>query len=371
MDITRTATVKTDLDPEVVRQTQKAWAKACNYVSEVYFEEGPLTTRDLHDETYHEIREMTNLSSQVSQSAIRHVKAAYERLDGMPDGRIAFRKDGAVQLQGGERGRDFGFTRNGLSVWTIDGREKPVEFHGPPRLEEFREGWDLGDAKMFVRDGDVYLAISFKSEAPERKCPTDAVIGVDRGQNYLAVATDGQEVEFFAGGEVKQKRHHHEDLRAKLQRKKARSGSRSIRRLLKRLSRKEARYMRDVNHVVSRRIVEFALETENPTIVLEDLSGIRESTTRRKENRYLHHSWAFYQLEQFITYKAEEKGLDVIQVDPENTSKGCSRCGHVSDSNRSRHDFECEACGYEIHSDLNSAMNIRSRGITARQTSSS
>jgi IS605 OrfB family transposase len=129
--------------------------------------------------------------------------------------------------------------------------------------------------------------------------------------------------------------------------------------------------MRDVNHVVSRRIVEFAQETGNPTIVLEDLSGIHESTTRRKENRYLHHSWAFHQLQRFITYKAEEKGFDVIKVDPENTSKGCSRCGHVSSSNRNGHDFECSACGYEIHADMNAAKNIRSRGITARQTPSS
>lgn len=324
-----------------------------------------------HDACYHWIRDNCGLSAQVSQSAIRHVKSCYERLDGMPSGPITFRKDGAVQLQGGSRGRDFSFTRNGLSVWTVDGRKKPVEYDGPPRLKTFCEDWDLGDAKMFVRDGDAYLAISFKSEVPERKTPNDAVVGVDRGQNYLAVITDGQECKFFDGGEVKQKRKHHENLRAKLQRKKARNGSRSVRRLLKRLSRKEARYMRDVNHVVSRRIVEFALETGNPTIVLEDLSGIRKSTTRRKENRYLHHSWAFYQLERFIAYKAEEKGLDVLKVDPENTSKGCSRCGHVSNSSRDRHDFKCEACGYELHSDLNAAKNIRLRGITARQTSSS
>lgn len=370
MEITRTATVKTDLDAEVVRRTQEAWAKACNYASSVYFQAGGMTTRSLHDECYERIRSF-GLSAQVSQSAIRQVKARYEALDDFPERPISFRTDGAVQLQGGSRGRDFSFTRKGLSVWTIEGRIKPVEFWGPPRLGEFREEWALGDAKMFVRDGDVYLAISFKSEAPEQECLHDAVIGVDRGQNYLATVADGERVLFFGGGEVKQKRSHHKQLRAKLQRKKAQTGSRSVRRLLKRLSRREARYMRDINHQISRRIVDFALKTGNPTIALEDLSGIRENTTRRRKDRCHHHSWAFYQLEQFIRYKAIEKGLDVIQVDAKNTSKGCSRCGHTEPANRQRHDFKCKACGYEVHSDFNAAKNIRSRGITARQTTSS
>ena len=369
MDIARTATVKTDLNPEVVRHTQEAWAKACNYVSRVYFQADGMTTRGLHDECYEQIRSF-GLSAQVSQSAIRQVKARYEALDGFPERPISFRTDGAVQLQGGSRGRDFSFTQRGLSVWTIDGRIKPVEFWGPPRLEEFRREWQLGDAKMFVRGGAVYLAISFKSEAPEKRCPPDAVVGIDRGQNYLATVTDGENVLFFGGGEVKQKRSHHKQLRAKLQRKKAQTKSRSVRRLLKRLSRKEARYMRDINHQISRKIVDFALETGNPTIALEDLSGIRQNTKRRKKDMYHHHAWAFYQLREFIAYKAEEHGLEVINVDPKNTSKGCSRCGYVDEANRKRHDFTCRACGYEVHSDLNAAKNIRSRGIRSRQLSS-
>jgi IS605 OrfB family transposase len=368
MEIARTATIKTDLDAEVVRRTQEAWAKACNYASSVYFQAGGMTTRSLHDECYQRIRSF-GLSAQVSQSAIRQVKACYEALDEFPEHPVSFRTGGSVQLQGGSRGRDFSFTQNGLSVWTIKGRIKPVEFWGPPRLDEFRSEWALGDAKMFVRDENVYLAISFKSEFPENECPHDAVIGVDRGQNYLATVTDGKEVLFFGGGEVKQKRKHHKQLRAKLQRKKAQTGSRSLRRLLKRLSRKETRYMRDINHQISRRIVDFALETGNPTIALEDLSGIRQNTTRRKKDRYHHHSWAFYQLRQFITYKAQDHGLKVINVDPKNTSKGCSRCGHVEKASRKRHDFKCKACGYEVHSDYNAAKNIRSRGITQRQRS--
>ena len=145
--------------------------------------------------------------------------------------------------------------------------------------------------------------------------------------------------------------------------------TRSIRRAFKRLSGKEARYMRDVNHVVSRGIVDFARQTGSPTIAIEQLDGIRDDTKKklRKEQRSAVNSWAFYQLEQFLRYKAADFGFDVIEVDAQYTSQGCSKCGHTEKANRHGHRFACKACGYQLHSDLNAARNIKLRGILTRQ----
>ncbi|HLQ27632.1 MAG TPA: transposase [Ktedonobacteraceae bacterium] len=92
---------------------------------------------------------------------------------------------------------------------------------------------------------------------------------------------------------------------------------------------------------------------------LEDLTGIRERVTVRHENRYERHSWAFYQLRIYIAYKAAWAGVPVRFVDPRNTSKTCSACGHCEKANRqSQSSFKCKQCGFCLNADINAAINI-------------
>jgi putative transposase len=67
--------------------------------------------------------------------------------------------------------------------------------------------------------------------------------------------------------------------------------------------------------VISRRLVDTASATRR-RIALEDLEGMRQRTKVRKAQRYAKASWAFFQLRQFVTYKAEDAGVPVILVDP-------------------------------------------------------
>ena len=67
---------------------------------------------------------------------------------------------------------------------------------------------------------------------------------------------------------------------------------------------------------------------------IEDLSGIRMRETVKKGNKYIHNSWAFYQLRLFIEYKAMEAGIPVIVIDPHNTSRECPNCHTISKKNR-------------------------------------
>jgi len=68
-----------------------------------------------------------------------------------------------------------------------------------------------------------------------------------------------------------------------------------------------------------------------------------------------------------LQYKAADLGFEIIEIDPKYTSQGCSKCGYIKKSNRNGHRFTCKACGYQLHSDLNAARNIKLRGILARQ----
>jgi len=127
---------------------------------------------------------------------------------------------------------------------------------------------------------------------------------------------------------------------------------------LKRIKNRESRIIRDTNHKVSRAIVNFAKQN-NKAIVLEDLTGIRNNKKQKKSFKYALHSWSFYQLRQFIVYKAKLLGVPVIFIQPQYTSQMCSRCGEIG--NRQGKTFKCQHCGHVDHADANAAFNIAAK----------
>lgn len=367
-EIVRAVKLKVTLPLDTARRTVAAWTDACNRVSRIAFENGKLSNAVRLQALAYEAARSTGLSAQVAVSCIRHVASKYAAVRANKhkiDAPCAFHAQ-AVILQGGARGRDVSLRKSGLSVWTVDGRIKAVPFSGPPGLDAKIDGWTFGDGRLSVSRRTVFLTLSFKKEVVERTAPQDAVVGMDRGINVLACATDGNRQWMRRGGHTKHVRNRYLHVRSSLQRKKAQRPTRSIAKALKRLSGREAKFMRAVNHEVSRSVIDFAEESGCPVIAIERLDGIRDRRLR-KEQRAAINRWAYGQLCFFLTYKAEERGMAVIEVDPRGTSRGCSRCGHTETANRKRHAFECRACGHKLHSDLNAAHNIRLRGILARQ----
>jgi putative transposase len=155
--------------------------------------------------------------------------------------------------------------------------------------------------------------------------------------------------------EVNRVRAHYPKVRRSLQAK----GTKEAKRLLKRLSGREQRHMRAINHRISKQLVETAQRTQRQ-IALEDLTGIRQRTKVRKPQRYGHHSWSFYQLRQFVAYKAEAAGIALVLVNPAYTSKTCHLCGHRG--HRSGLKFSCTRCNVIMDADWNAARNIAAAG---------
>ncbi|WP_319018464.1 RNA-guided endonuclease InsQ/TnpB family protein [Microbispora sitophila] len=68
-----------------------------------------------------------------------------------------------------------------------------------------------------------------------------------------------------------------------------------------------------------------------------------------------------------LAYKAESAGRELIAVDPRNTSRTGSRCGHCAKENRvTQAEFACRACGHAAHADVNAAINILRAGLALR-----
>ena len=365
MKIYRTAKLKLQPNEEqadLLQGTMEAFCNALNYISQVAHEMGNCPNYlSLHRVVYYAVRTRFGLKSQQTISAERQVAAAYRAMrgKGQGSGRAVFNFRGGLLLQGG---RDFRLSpeKGEVGITTLAGRKRVRFSCGEFQRQYF--GWESASATLVKSKGLFWLHVVFCQEVAE-PCVEEArsSIGVDRGMNYLAVAhaPDGRTV-FHGGGRVKQRKRQYKRVRSSLQAK----GTKGAKRTLKRLSGRERRYQRDINHGVSKGLVAFAAQYSQPVIVLEDLGGIRGRARRGKRQRAEFHSWAFYQLAQFVEYKAAALGIPVVYIDPRGTSQTCSVCGAVG--TRRNHDFTC-SCGYADHADRNAAKNIALRFVVPRQ----
>lgn len=216
-----------------------------------------------------------------------------------------------------------------------------------------------GDAKLFRRDGKWYVMLPLKIPHTPTVCDGEPTfIGVDLGIVRLATVSTPDGVTYFDGKEARHKREHFADLRRRYQRAnridkvKAQKG-------------KERRWMTDLNHTISKRIVEIALQYERPVLVFERLDGIRDRVRASKRFNRMLSSWAFRQLLNFVEYKAQRHGIPVLAVDPRRTSRTCPRCDHATRSNRpSQSQFRCVNCGFQDNADSVASHNIAGSGAS-------
>ena len=300
---------------------------------------------------YAELRTEFGLSSQMAVRAISKACEAYKR-----DKKIkpTFRPLGAVAYDQrilSWKGRDR------VSILTLEGRiVVPVVYQG--RWLDSAGTTARGAADLICRDGKFYLAVVIVVPEPPKGPVPDEWLGVDLGIVNLATDSDGTA---YSGKAVRAVRYRNRQLRARLQSKETKWANR----LLARRRRKESRFARDVNHVISKAIVREAKDTGRG-IKLEDLSGIRDRVTVRKAQRADAHSWGFWQLRLFISYKAAISGVPVVPVDPRDTSRECPECGHISKRNRPHRDvFRCERCGFAGPADHIAARNISGRAVVS------
>jgi IS605 OrfB family transposase len=177
-------------------------------------------------------------------------------------------------------------------------------------------------------------------------------IGVDRGQNNIAVAALPKGFgKFWKGGRVKGLRRQFQRTRRKLQSAKQLKE-------VKRLEQRERRIMTHINHVISKQLVQFAL-TFGMGLRFEDLSFCRQTMKQKKKTKSdaanNRDSWAFYQLEMFTRYKAIRYGIPVESVPAPYTSKSDHRNGVIGKRNG---DWFKGFDGYRCNADWNASQNI-------------
>ena len=361
--ITITAKIQISVNTDskvLLDETMSVYSDACNYVSEYVFRTHDLKQFSLNKVLYSAIREKFGLKSQMTQSVFKTVIARYKTiLENQKEWiQPSFKKPQYDLVWN----RDYSLTKNCFSVNTLNGRVKlPYFTEGMSKYFD-HDIYKFGTAKLVNKHGKYFLHIPVTYDIEESNISDICnVVGIDRGINFVAATYDSKHKSAFVSGKtIKQKRAHYSKLRKELQMCR----TPSARRRLLAVGQRENRWMQDVNHQVSKALVES--NPKHTLFVLEDLSGIRNATERvRTKDRYVSVSWSFYDLEQKLIYKAKQKQSIVIKVDPRYTSQCCPVCGHIEKANRNKkiHLFACKNCGYKSNDDRIGAMNLYRMGI--------
>lgn len=345
-----------------LRETLVQFTQSFNAVCRYGWEHGEKNGVVLHHATYYDQKAaLPRLVSDLRvQARVKATEAVKSALTLQRQGRrVSCPKAAACPVRYNLHTYKLDWESRTVRLSTTQGR-KTLRFDLPAYAAKYA-GCPTDTADLLCRKGRWWLCVVVTVEALD-VAPTDAAMGVDLGVVRPAVTSTAQ----FLG----ERRWRELEARTfRLRRKLQAKGSKSAKRRLKRLSGKTLRRRRDHDHVLSKRIVQAA--PAGGTIVLENLTNIRSRAKIKKgtsTSRRIH-GWSFDQLQGFIAYKAEERGLTVASVDPRHTSQMCSACGHQARNNRrSQGDFWCRQCGYRLNADLNGAKNIAAKYLANRGT---
>lgn len=344
----RTASIKLLVSKE---QGQKffalteAYLSACNQIVPYVIANRCWNRVALHNLSYSKIRAISPLGSQMVCNVIFSVCKAYKNrliAKGEEIPVICFHRNRSIHFDK----RTYTLRGNILSLYTLEGRIEVSLKLGLFQQEYLIKGIPK-EAELVYKKGTWYFNLVLDLPDPPSS-EHSKFLGIDLGENILAAVSNGK---LFGGAETRHKRDQFLSKRRKLQS----NGTQSAMQLLKKISGKEARRIKHINHNVSKRIVQEAIKEKAGTVVLEDLTNIRKRIRAKKRERTRLHRWAFRELKTMIEYKAQSYGLKVLYVHPAYSSKLCSHCDCLGV--RARHLFKC-SCGNQQHSDLNASRNL-------------
>ncbi len=338
-----------------IDRTFQGFADACNQIYEVAKRENCWNTTKLHHLVYKPIREMTGLKA-------NHVCQAIRRVTGNAKAVKQVHKFRPTSVNLDVRTFQYIEELQAVGITLMSGRKRFKLSIGNYQLALLKGQSPTAATLNKTKRGDYYINICVHLPSdPTGKTPR--VIGVDLGRRDIATTSTGKS---WSGKQIQLVRDRYSKVRKTVQSKRTRSS----RRLLRRLSGREQRFQKWLNHNISKQLVQDA-KRSNAALAFENLTNIRESLNqkpRTKTERRKTNNWAFYQLRLFVEYKANMAGVPVVFVPPAYTSQTCSRCHHIhpvkGKSYRSGKSLMCGHCGFEYDADINAALNIAALGVS-------
>jgi IS605 OrfB family transposase len=338
---------------EELEYTTKLFNKICQEIIDYGWENKTWNKNKLHTGTYKMLREKyPKFSSAMLQTARDQASEIVKRTLKSKKKLSKPIKKEYSGIRYDKRCLSIIFDKSIVSINTTFGRIK-LPFKLANYYEKYKD-WIYTNAQLIRRkDKNYYINIQMYQDLP-KKSKECKVLGIDLGIKKIAVTSNNI---FYKSKHLKNIKGKYQKLKRDLQRK----GTKSAKRKLKKISGKENRFVRDVNHCISKKIV----NTDYTVFALENLKNIRKNTKAyNKKLTYMIGNWSFAQLQSFVQYKAERIGKNIVYINPHYTSQQCSKCGCIEKKNRNGNIFKCVECGFELDADLNASRNIARIGRT-------
>ncbi|WP_254535931.1 RNA-guided endonuclease InsQ/TnpB family protein [Halomarina litorea] len=183
----------------------------------------------------------------------------------------------------------------------------------------------------------------------------NGVAGIDLGITNIVTVAFPEEYVLYPGNSLKQDKHYF--TRAEYNTEGENGPSEQSMWARRKLADRETHFY----HVLSETIISECVERSVGTLAVSWPENVRESDWGKTGNKKLH-TWAFDRLYQYLAYKGEEHGVEVLKENEWNTSKTCSACGDDTKSNRKHRGlYVCQSCGLVGNADCNGAENMRQK----------
>jgi putative transposase len=247
---------------------------------------------------------------------------------------------------------------NGRNIKLSNGKgNQPLKLRLPKSLADCQPK----TVELIWRNG-YWLSLTVKVNDSQTVTGNN-VAAIDMGEIHAISMTDGYDALVISGRKLREAKQYRNKRMAQLQQamSKCKRHSRKWRKLnrtKRRLMAKTHRRIKNLNHKITTSAIDWCVEHNVSTIVIGDLSGIAQSTTRRlrRKARQKISQWSFYKQKEYLRYKAERLGIEVVEVSEAYTSRTCPRCGTINKpANRN---YSCPNCNLQCHRDVVGAYNI-------------
>jgi len=319
-----------------------------NYISNyVFTEKLKPWGSEVHNSTYHKCRtKFPEAPSQIVIRAREDVVATYKTIRSNKHilKTYPIKKNFSIRLDK----RLYSLEKESVKLTTI-GKRIICKLKLYEKLNELFQ-YEIKDPLIFVRKNKVYISLSFATSKPVFN--SNSCVGIDLGLNRIAVTSEGKILKDHEFIKNKRKIRY---LKRCLQRKKKINlkKSDSARKHLRKVSKYEHNFSKNYMHHLANEL----LKTKYNTLILEDLTSLKDKDRGRFQNNKLSQV-PFFMLLTILVYKAQALGKRVETVNPAYTSqddyrkiekgirKGCRY--YASD-------------GKVFDADLNASVNIAKR----------
>jgi len=300
---------------------------------------------------------LSDVPAQALQQALKNLERAYTNFFQKRGGFPKFKKKGQ---------RESFRTPQGFAVDNQNGRIKL------PKLGwlRYRKSQDIlgepSNVTVSESAGKWFVSVQTERAVETPQHPSTSAVGLDWGVVNFATMSNGEVI-----GPCQPLKTFLPKL-AKLQRrltkkKKFSKNWRKAKACITKLHTKVANIRKDFVHKVSNDI-----SKNHVVVVVEDLpvKNLSKSATKKVGqksgmSRSILDASPF-ELRRQLQYKTQWLGGLLVAVPPQNTSRKCPKCGHVSAENRkTQAKFICVSCGFSANADWVGAVNIKEAGLAS------